>query len=191
LQSMQKSFGRAKTCMNFIGAKLNRRILYLLIALVFLCVDQFSKLWVKSALYFGERIILIPNILDITYVENTGGAFGIFGGLSTPYKTIIFTVFALGAIALIIYYIIKITLESTSIYCGLALILSGAMGNFIDRLRLGYVVDFISLHYKNYHWPVFNVADMTICIGLAVIGISYLFTSAKEKKDKEVLSDAS
>ncbi len=170
---------------------MNRRIFYLLITLIFLSLDQFSKLWVKGTLYFGDRIIVIPGILDITYVENSGGAFGIFGGLSAPYKTIIFTVFALAAIALILYYIIKITLDSPSIYWGLALILSGAIGNFVDRLRLGYVVDFINLHYKNYHWPVFNVADMTICIGLAVIGISYLFLSSKEKKEKKALSNVS
>ena len=124
----------------------------------------------------------------MTYVENRGGAFGIFGSLSSPYRTLLFSFFALGAITLILYYLLKVNLESRLIYWGLALILSGAIGNFIDRIRLGYVIDFIDLLYKTHHWPIFNIADTTICIGLALIGFSYIFTSKKGKKEPSDVS---
>ena len=171
---------------------MKRRFLFIFLAFIIFLIDQFSKAGIKGSLYFGSRITLIPGLLNLTYVENRGGAFGIFATVGSPYKAIIFSAFSLAAIGIILYYLIKLPLENNLLSLGLALILSGAIGNFLDRVRLGYVIDFIDLHIKGYHWPTFNLADTAICIGLGIIGISYIFSSPKKSSSvKKELSDAS
>lgn len=162
---------------------MHKRFFYIVIALIIIAIDQLTKIWIKSSLYFGDRINIVPGFLNLTYVENSGGAFGIFGSLSSPYRTIIFSLFSLAAIALILYYLIKLSLESRFMLWGFGLILSGAIGNFIDRIRLRYVIDFIDLHIKGYHWPTFNIADIAICVGLAIIAISYIINLSKGMKE--------
>ena len=116
-------------------------------------IDQITKAIAITGLASAVSIPAIGNIVSLTLVKNTGAAFGLF-----KYQTTAFICISLTAIAFTVFYLAK---KRVSFYLPFALILGGAVGNLIDRLRFGYVVDFIDLHF----WPVFNIADSCITIG--------------------------
>jgi len=139
--------------------------------LLILAVDQCTKLWVYSKLGERESIPLIRNILHITFVRNTGAAFGLF-----KQGTFIFILISLAAVVFISLLILgaikkgRFSSSSPQFDFGLIFILSGALGNLVDRVRFGYVVDFIDVRI----WPVFNMADMAITIGTGLLIFSFL-----------------
>jgi len=124
-----------------------------LIAGAVVIIDQVTKAIAVTELASAVSVPVIGKIVSLTLVKNTGAAFGLF-----KYQTTVFIFISLVAIAFTVFYLAK---KKTNFYLVLALILGGAAGNLIDRLRLGYVVDFIDLHF----WPVFNIADSCITIG--------------------------
>ena len=134
-----------------------------------LVADQVTKSLVSSQLTLGESIAVIPNFLHLTLVRNTGMAFGILSGADVPYKTVLVTVLSVAAMGAVFYYALKAPPSERLTRGGLACILGGALGNIIDRVRLGYVVDFVDVFYGNTHWPAFNVADSCICIGVGLL----------------------
>ena len=143
------------------------------ITLPVLVLDQLSKLYIASHLVLHEDIVLIPNWLDITYTLNPGAAFSLFAGMPAWFRSSFLLGLAAGAIVVLTILLIKdsrFSLTSAS----LALILAGAIGNLIDRIWRGPVVDFILMHYYSHNYPVFNVADSAITIGVALILISSL-----------------
>jgi signal peptidase II len=131
-----------------------------LISSLTLFADQFTKYLVVASFSPGESRPLIPPIADLTYVQNTGAAFGLFKG-----QQVLFIGFSLLVIAWIARAFLRGQSLSTATCRGYALILGGAVGNLIDRLRVGYVVDFINFHV----WPVFNVGDSAITIGVTLL----------------------
>jgi len=139
----------------------------LLLALIFL--DQISKFWVVQNFVFSESRALIPGILHLTYHVNTGAAFGFFDN-STHFLIIASIVF----VVLIVYYLMTKPVESI-VRTSCIAILAGAIGNLIDRLRLGYVIDFIDLRV----WPIFNIADSCITLGVVVILIHHFAAGRK------------
>lgn len=130
-----------------------------------LCTDQLSKWWVVNRFELGESLPLISNILHLTYVRNFGAAFGILQG--QRWLFIVLSVFVVGWI--IVTYR-KQPPEQTIAYWGGLLVAAGAVGNLIDRIRLGYVIDFIDLRV----WPVFNIADSAITVGVCLLILSSL-----------------
>lgn len=124
-----------------------------LIAGLVVIIDQITKAIALTKLASIVSVPAIGKIVSLTLVKNTGAAFGLF-----KYQTTVFISISLIAIAFTIFYLAK---KKASFYLPFALILGGAVGNLIDRLRFGYVVDFIDLHF----WPVFNIADSCITIG--------------------------
>jgi len=144
------------------------------ITLPILALDQLSKLYIASHFALHEDIVLIPNYLDITYTLNPGAAFSLFAAMPVWFRSSFLLVLAAGAIVVLLVLLLKdprLSLTSAA----LALILAGAIGNLIDRLWRGPVLDFILMHYYAYIWPVFNVADSAITIGVVLI----LLTSLK------------
>ena len=139
-------------------------MLYFLIIFI-LIADQLSKLYIINNFYYGESIAIIDNILHITYVKNTGAAFGILKG-----KSEIFILITIVIITSLLYYRFKCTEKEIFMDMALALIIGGAIGNLIDRIRLKYVVDFIDLRV----WPVFNIADSAVVVG-AFLLIIYIY----------------
>ena len=141
-------------------------MLYLLLVLI-VFNDQLIKLYINNNLYHGESIEVIQNIFHITYVKNTGAAFGILKGKTNLF--IIITVIIL--IGILIYR--KFYLEK-DIYLDLAsaLIIGGALGNLIDRIRLNYVIDYLDFRI----WPVFNLADSAVVVGASIFIIYILKT---------------
>ncbi len=136
-------------------------------AAIIIIVDQITKYLVSSLMHTGQSITVINNFFYITYVRNPGAAFGIF-----PYQTAFFIVITLLVVVLIIHYYRILSDDHKWLRFSLALQLGGAFGNLIDRIRGGYVIDFINFTV----WPpVFNLADSAIVIGIGIFLISFWF----------------
>ncbi len=146
-----------------------KKYAYLWITLVVIIIDQSSKLLVRNLLELGEIVKITPQIVWITYVQNTGAAFSLSFG--TPgFNKIIFIILSLIAIFLIFYLLSKTSSKLEKI--PFALILGGAVGNLIDRIALGSVTDFIWCDFPDaimIRWPVFNIADSSIVIAIVIV----------------------
>lgn len=152
---------------------MSRRAFFFLAA-VLLGVDQLTKYWVVHRLGIYEPVTVIPGFFYLDRTENTGAAFSLL-----QHATLFLALIASVAVAGIIYYATKAKWPvNLFIGIGLALPLGGALGNFVDRVRLGYVVDFVELHFGSYIFPIFNVADSAICCGVALLVYSAMKTSA-------------
>jgi signal peptidase II len=138
-------------------------------ALLLLGLDQATKALVSSRLSHGESVEVVPGFLHFTLVRNTGMAFGMLSGFDLPLKSLLMTLFSIAALAAVLYYALRSPGGDRMTRYGLALILGGALGNIADRVRLGYVVDFVDVFYKDAHWPAFNVADSSICVGVGLL----------------------
>jgi signal peptidase II len=139
-----------------------------------LLLDQWTKSMVVQKLPLYQRVKVIQGFFNLTHVRNTGGAFGIFGGEKGGLGSILFVVVSLIAIGAIVFLFLKIKENEKTLALSFSLILSGAIGNLIDRLRYGEVVDFLDFHLSTYHWPAFNVADSAICIGIGLMALELL-----------------
>jgi len=138
-----------------------RIALPLVIAVLVIALDQWSKLWIRGNLMPGEPLTIIGR-LSLTHIRNTGSAFGLLA--NQTFLSIIIILVSLLIIVLFLHYLFQAT--SLGIVSA-GLILGGAVGNLIDRLRLGYVTDFIDVRlWADFHWPAFNFADAAIVIGI-------------------------
>lgn len=153
-------------------------MLSIIIIIIVLAMDQLSKLASANALSLGESIDIIKGVFSITYVENRGAAFGMLQN-----KQAFFIIATLLACAAIVYFLVReYKRMPVSMHISLALVLSGAIGNFIDRVALGYVRDM--LYFELIDFPVFNVADSAICVGAALLIIDILFFKGKTYLDE-------
>ena len=158
---------------NRIGMKRKYWVL-LVFCIGILLLDQWTKSMVVQKLPLYQRVEVIQWFFSLTHVRNTGGAFGIFGGEKGGVGSILFVVVSLIAIGAIVFLYVKIKEYEKTLALSFSLILSGAVGNLIDRLRYGEVVDFLDFHLFTYHWPAFNVADSAICIGIGLMALELL-----------------
>ncbi|MBF0298552.1 MAG: signal peptidase II [Oligoflexia bacterium] len=160
-----------------------RKILCLLILVVFIIsLDQFTKHIVASNMFYGESITVIKGLFDITYVKNTGVAFGMGAQASDLYKKIMFIGLPIVAcmwLLGLIWYSRKKSLRLSFAY---SLILAGAIGNLIDRIRIGYVVDFFHFYFKSAHFAVFNIADSCITIAAGILILDFIIEAKKSFK---------
>lgn len=140
----------------------------LILSAFIFAVDQLTKAMVKARMTPNQSIPIIDNILHLTYVQNTGAAFSLFKG-----RVFFFVVVSFAVIAAIVYCMIRLPKEKDFFKLPLALVLGGALGNLVDRLRFGYVVDFIDFRI----WPVFNVADSAVVIGVLLLLYLVMFDS--------------
>jgi signal peptidase II len=134
-----------------------------------LALDQATKMLVAGRLAPGESIEILSGNLHLTLVRNTGMAFGLLSGLDIPFKSLLMTVLSLVALGAVIYYALRSPRGETMTHFGVIFILGGALGNILDRARLGYVIDFVDVFYRDTHWPAFNVADSCICVGVGLL----------------------
>jgi signal peptidase II len=149
-------------------------VMEILIIIIGLILDRLTKLWAIKSLKGQNDFIIIKDFFDFSYVENRGAAFGIFQN-----KVIILTIITLIVICGMIFYLIKHRNDSMIFKISLALIIGGAVGNLIDRMYYKYVVDFIMFHYKDiYYFPNFNVADMMVVVGTALLAL-YIIRDVK------------
>lgn len=155
-----------------------------LIIVGIILLDQFTKGVVQSKFYLGESIPVIEGIFNFTYVKNPGAAFGMGAAASDLTRKILFL--ALPVLACFwLLYSIWITRKEKLIHClSYSLIFSGAVGNLIDRFSLRYVVDFLDFHWKNHHFPAFNIADSAITIGVTLLVLDSFLELIGERKKK-------
>jgi signal peptidase II len=150
------------------------RFAYLTAAAGIYLADQASKAWAVKRLRFGQIQDLIPGVLTLVYAENPGIAFGQLqegGSFGRWFLTILA---GLAAMA-VLYYFWRTPRTEDRVLGACALLLAGILGNLTDRVRLGFVVDFILAHAGEYHWPVFNLADASICVGALLLAYDLFF----------------
>ncbi|MGC6769948.1 signal peptidase II [Enterococcus sp. LJL128] len=151
---------------------------YLIISALIIGIDQWTKYLTVSNIQLGETKEFINGFLSFTYVRNTGAAWSILEG-----KMIFFYIITVIVVAVLVYMLIKNLKSSRWFTIGLSLVLAGALGNFIDRLRLGYVVDMIQTDFMSF--PIFNIADMSLVIGVACIFIYLILDERAAKKTNQ------
>lgn len=163
-----------------VRTRLGWRAGYMLASFGIYMVDQSSKAWAVRALRFGDHKTIISGFFDFIYTENPGIAFGQLqeGG---NFGRWFFVVLAIAAAVAVVYYLLRTPRNDDRVLGACALLLAGIAGNLTDRIRLGYVIDFIALHAGSWHWPTFNVADASITFGALLLAYDLLFTN-KEKK---------
>lgn len=144
------------------------RLRLLLLALVVLAADQVSKRVVASALALGETQRIVPGFFNLVHLHNRGAAFGLLSEMISPLGTILLVAFSVAALT-VVFLLLWQQPSGRTTGTALAFILGGALGNLLDRLRAGHVVDFLDFHVAGYHWPAFNLADSAIVVGAAVI----------------------
>ena len=133
-----------------------------------LIVDQLTKFIVDRTMPLHHSIPVIDNLFSLTYIRNTGAAFGIFAGSAAAFRLPFLIVFSLVAIGFVIVMLRRLPARETGLITALAFILGGAIGNLIDRVAYGEVIDFLDFYWAGYHWPAFNVADSFITVGVAI-----------------------
>jgi len=144
--------------------------------------DQITKVWAQGALRSpGGSITVIPNALTIEYAENRAAAFGMFSFIPVEYRYWTLLALTIGLSALLLYFMIFKSPDLAS-RIGFGVVVAGSIGNIVDRIRLGYVVDFISLHHNSWKWPNFNVADSLICTG---VGLLLIFGGRKKPEAQQ------
>jgi signal peptidase II len=141
------------------------------VAVPVILLDQISKIIVLKTLDLYESITVIPGFFNVTRVHNPGGAFGFLAQNTAAWRHWLFLLAALFALGFIIYFYRQINGPFPYLRAALALIFGGAIGNLIDRLRFGEVVDFLDVYVANVHWPTFNVADSAVTTGVIIFVI--------------------
>jgi signal peptidase II len=140
----------------------------------------------------NRKVVVIEDYWDFQYTENPGAAFGMLSDQDDSWRVPFFVLVSLIALGMILYILWGVKWEQQILVWGLSFIAAGAFGNFIDRIRFGYVVDFIVWKYTNdYRWPTFNIADALICVGVGLMGIELvrdIFRSRDEEADEESAS---
>jgi signal peptidase II len=134
-----------------------------------LLLDQATKIYIDRTMDLHSTITVIENFFNITYIRNKGAAFGMLA--RSAWRLPFFLTISVVAAIVILFFFRKLRDDQTLSAFSLALIFSGALGNLIDRVRLGEVIDFIYVHWYEHYWPAFNVADSAICVGVFLLAI--------------------
>lgn len=138
----------------------------MLVSATVIALDQFSKHWISAVLPLGHEIA-IASFFNLVLVHNAGAAFNFLSNAAGWQRLVLSGIAILAAI--IILHLLRKHSSHVGFSLALSLILGGALGNLIDRVRLGYVVDFLDLYWRGYHWPAFNVADSAITVGAVLL----------------------
>jgi len=154
-------------------------LVWLWLALIGLVVDQATKLYVLANFKLHESVNVLP-FFNFTYAQNKGAAFSFLSDAG-GWQRWFFTIIAVSISGVLIYWLRGIRKSQKVLSVAYTLVLSGALGNLIDRFSYGFVVDFLDVYYKTYHWPIFNVADMAICLGAFLIVLEAFLTKDANK----------
>ena len=154
----------------------------LLLSLLIVAADRFTKWMVTRRVELGDHVVVIPHVFAISHAENVGAAFSLFNDTNSPARVRwLLLAFSLVAAVAVLVVLLRLGRNITATSVALALILGGALGNAYDRMRFGYVIDFLEVHIIHYHWPDFNVADSSIVVGGILLLLDALFS--KERAD--------
>lgn len=156
-------------------------LLFAIVASV-VALDQLTKLWVVRSFRLYESREVIPHFFNLTYLTNTGAAFGFLAGRQSTLRQVFFVGIAVVALLAMAYFYRTLKDRSVLYTAAIGLICGGAVGNLIDRLRLGSVIDFLDFFIGRYHWPAFNAADSAITVGVGLFLLASLLEGKKERK---------
>lgn len=140
-----------------------------------LLFDQITKWIIMDQLTLHGSIPVIQGIFNITHIQNPGGAFGFLARESDMIRAIVFLLVSSIALVVILYFYHTTPQTHRMLSTGFALIFGGAVGNLVDRVRFGKVIDFLDFYIGCYHWPAFNIADSAICVGVVIFSFHVLF----------------
>jgi len=139
-----------------------------LIAGTVVVADQVTKIIVLHTLPLFESVPVIPGFFNLTHIHNPGGAFGFLSSQTSQLQQVIFLLIPLAAVGLILFFYWKTPYDYRLLSAGLAMVFGGAIGNIIDRIRMGEVVDFLDFYLGSLHWPAFNIADSAVTVGMII-----------------------
>ena len=159
----------------------------ILVCVLLIVIDQLTKIIAERYLFLGEPVPVIDGLFNLTLVYNPGAAFGMFGDLPDPWRRITLGAVSLLALLVVVRFMYKEAREDTVSQYALVAILSGAIGNIIDRVRFDAVIDFLDFYVGEHHWPAFNVADSAITLGAILLIWDQLL--AKPDADRAVEPD--
>lgn len=156
-----------------------------LIAAIVVLLDQLSKWWILATFNLYESRPVIPGFFDLTFLVNTGAAFGMLAGEQNLWRHLFFVTMTLIALIVLCMAFRQYRHESKAYVAGIGLIGGGALGNLVDRLRFGHVVDFLDFSIKNHHWPAFNIADSAITVGVTFFLLAGFQETRKNDSPKQ------
>ncbi|MFY9268530.1 MAG: signal peptidase II [Candidatus Manganitrophaceae bacterium] len=157
----------------------NKPLFFALIAGGTILLDQITKFLIQREMPLHESVVLIQGFFSLTHIRNPGAAFGFLANQSAGFRSIFFLVISIIALSLLLAFYRQIPKEDLWSLLAVSLLFGGAIGNLIDRIRFGEVVDFLDFYIGRYHWPAFNVADSAITIGISLLMFD-LFWSKRE-----------
>jgi signal peptidase II len=166
-------------------SKFLQRWPYILLVLFILLLDRWTKWLIDTRLLLNQTHLVIDGFFNITYVRNTGVAFGILDSTQASMKSTVLALLTAGAIIGVLIYAWRTPLNQKLLQTALSLILAGALGNLYDRIRYGYVIDFIEIYFRDYRWPSFNIADSAITTGVAFLAIEMFRQERPQLHGKE------
>lgn len=146
----------------------NKYVYLMLVTAVVVVADQVSKAVILEYLPLYHSRTIIPGLFDITHIQNPGGAFGFLADSGPAVRKLVFFFVTLMALGLVFWFYNNTPPTHRFLATGFAMIFAGALGNLIDRIRFGKVVDFLDVYIGRYHWPAFNVADSAISVGIGI-----------------------
>jgi len=169
----------------------NKLSILFVVGFFILFLDQFTKIWVDHSISDGNHIEVVSRFFDLVHYRNPGAAFGMFAAWASPWREVFFFLVSALAFIFLLYYFFKTPLTQKSVLISLSMILAGAIGNLIDRIFRGNVIDFLLLHWdhrmahfqllgKSYTielvWPAFNIADAAISVGVFFLVFATMFS---------------
>jgi signal peptidase II len=166
-----------------IGARA-LRLAWALASVAVLTLDQTTKHLVRACMPLRDSIPILPGLFQLTHVTNRGALFGMMRDLPDPWRAAVFTSIPVLAIVLILWFQARTPAGDGLAQAGLALVLAGAVGNLVDRLRFGQVTDFLDVFVGEHHWPAFNVADASICVGVALLLLDLTLHGPRRAADR-------
>lgn len=166
--------------MNFIKKKWYFSLIFAIII-----ADQITKFIIRTNFNLYEQVNIIKSFAKIIYIRNSGVIWGLFSNSENRIIPILVTILSIAALITVLYIFLKTSITCKLELLSLSFIMGGAIGNIIDRFMLGYVVDFIDIYIKSYHWPTFNIADSFISMGIILLLISVLRNKCVTLNTKE------
>jgi len=145
---------------------------WLWLSLLIVVLDQLTKIWATHSLIFNQPTAILP-FFNLTLLHNTGAAFSLLANAG-GWQRWFFTILAVGVSIILITWLARLKRDQYGLASALSLILGGAIGNVIDRINYGYVIDFLDFYYNSWHWPAFNLADSAITVGAVILMIDVL-----------------
>jgi signal peptidase II len=169
---------------------MKRQLPYLLVMAATVLLDQGTKAIVVRSLDLHQYVPLVDGLMSLSHVRNRGAAFGLLSDWEVPYQSALLAVLSLAALLAIAFYFMRLPAPARLPRLALALVLGGAIGNLIDRVRLGYVVDFVHVYWRQHQWPDFNVADSAITVGVTLLVLDVLRSPGPGPAEGEARIDA-